>query len=209
VPKKKIHELCARQDEIQRDYLKWTYSMDVENPKVYGPREPATAAMIKAGEKYWGLPYPPSYRSFLQRANGWLRFGGGWSLVGTPGPASKDEFAWVKKSLAQVKVVATAEEQTKLAEREKRNPREILPMGHIVIGTDYNFGLLLFDRHRVSRSGEPEVVRTRYAIHVDKRWKNFEAFLKDLHQLTAKHLARMKKDLRSKLSGARERRGGG
>jgi SMI1 / KNR4 family (SUKH-1) len=175
-----MKRLCDRLDVVQREYLVRAYHMKVDAPNVYKRFPPATAAEITALEKTHGMKCPPSYRSFLKIQNGWRRFGLGWSLLGANRPESKDLQDTVKQTLARSGVVATDEEQRQLLEKERKDPRVIHPRHHWIIGTDANFNLLVFDRHRVSKAGEPEVAVTRYIIHVEQRWKTFEAFFRDV-----------------------------
>jgi hypothetical protein len=191
-----IEKLCSRQDELEQQYLKAYYSMDTSNPLIYCRYKASSAKDIAAGEKFWRQKYPPSYRAFLKLQNGWLRFGAGWTLVGAPRKDNKKEFAMIKKTLSQVPVVANEQERAELAEKEKRDPKLILPTNHIVLGTDFNYNLLVFDRHRVSKTGEPEIARTQYGTHVNGRWENFEAFLKDTIVRTEKGLATVHKHVK-------------
>ena len=146
---------------------------------------------IVKGERYWKQKYPPTYRVFLTQQNGWLRFGAGWSLVGAPRPENSKTYAEVEKAFAQLPVVTTAEERTALAEQQKNDPRVILPTDHIALATDFNYGLLVFDRYRIARSGEPEIAWVRHGIHIVNRWKNFEEFLVDISKGTEKSLAKL------------------
>jgi len=175
-----MKRLCDTLDVAQREYLIGTYQMRVDVPSVYKRFPPATAAEIAKLEKEFGMKCPPSYRAFLKIQNGWRRFGLGWSLLGAPRPESKDLQATVKQTLGQTGAVANEQELKDLLEKEKKDPRLIHPAHHWIIGTDANFNLLLFDRNRVSKDGEPQVVSTRYIIHVECRWKNFEAYFKDV-----------------------------
>jgi len=189
-----MKRLCGILDVAQREYLIGTYQMRVDVPSVYKRFSPATAAEIAKLEKAFGMKCPPSYRTFLKIQNGWRRFGLGWSLLGAPRPESKDLYATVKQTLGQSGAVANEQERKELLEKEKKDPRLIHPAHHWVIGTDANFNLLLFDRNRVSKDGEPQVVSTRYLIHVDCRWKSFEAFFKDVLGRVERHV----RDLRAR-----------
>jgi hypothetical protein len=188
-----MKRLCDTLDEAQREYLIGTYHMRVDVPSVYKRFAPATTAEIAKLEKEFGMKCPPSYRTFLKLQNGWRRFGLGWSLLGALRPESKDLHATVKQTLGQTGSVANEQERKELLEKEKKDPRLIHPAHHWVIGTDANFNLLLFDRNRVSKDVEPQVVSSRYIIHVDCRWKNFEAFLRDVLGRVEKHV----RDLRA------------
>jgi SMI1 / KNR4 family (SUKH-1) len=189
-----MKRLCDTLDAAQREYLIGTYQMRVDVASVYKRFAPATAREIAKLEKQFGMKCPPSYRTFLKIQNGWRRFGLGWSLLGAQRPESKDLHAIVKQTLGQSGAVTTEEERTELLEKEKKDPRLIHPAHHWIIGTDANFNLLLFDRNRVAKNGEPQVVSSRYLIHVDCRWKNFEAFFRDVLSRVEKHV----RDLRAR-----------
>jgi hypothetical protein len=189
---KRIEKLCDRQDQLQQTYLRAYYSMDTGNPAIYCRYKGVSPKELANGEKYWGQPYPPSYRAFLVQQNGWLRFGNGWTLLGAPRAENKKQYQEIDKTFKQVPVVATEQEVTALKEKQKRDTRVILPTEHMALGTDFNYALLMFDRYRVSRSGEPEVVWVRYRIHVEHRWKNFEEFLKDMIVRTERGLSQVK-----------------
>jgi SMI1 / KNR4 family (SUKH-1) len=187
----KIRKLCDNQDLLQQAYLKAYYSMDTTRCSVYCRYKGASAKELVAGEKYWKQKYPASYRTFLAGQNGWLRFGAGWSLVGVARQENKKEYSEVKKAIGQLPVVINAEESALLKESQKSDPKVILPTDHMVVGTDFNYGLLVFDRYRVAQTGEPEVAWVRHGIHVVNRWKNFEQFLADMIDRTEKSLAKL------------------
>jgi hypothetical protein len=186
-----IQKLCDKQDQLQQAYLKAYYGMDTTRRSVYCRYKGASKREIAAGEKYWNHKYPETYRAFLVGQNGWLRFGSGWSLVGVARQENKKEYSEIKKTLDQLPVVINAEESAALKESQKRDLKVILPTDHVVIGTDFNYGLLLFDRYRVAQSGEPEIAWVRHGIHVVNRWKNFEKFLADMIDRTEKSLSKL------------------
>jgi hypothetical protein len=188
----KIQKLCDKQDRLQEEYLKVAYSMNTSLCSVYCRYEAATLQELAQGEKYWRRSYPPSYRAFLQQQNGWLRFGLGWTLVGVPRAENKRHFGEVDKALRQIPVVTSADERRVLGERQKRDTKVILPTEHMAIGTDFNYAVLVFDQYRISRSEEPEVVWVRHGIHVEERWKTFEAFVRDAVARTQRNLTQLK-----------------
>jgi SMI1/KNR4 family protein SUKH-1 len=187
-----MKQRCDALDVLQREYLVRTYHMKVDAPNVYKRYPPATDAEIAAGEKQYGMKCPPFYRMFLKVQGGWRRFGLGWSLPGPPRSANKDLWATIKQTLGRTGVVATEEEQQQLREKEKKDPRTINPQYHWIIGTDANYNLLVLDRNRISKDGEPEVVSTRYVIHVETRWKNLEAFFDDVMRRVEKRVRELR-----------------
>ena len=172
-----MRRLLDKHDVTQRAYLERYYRMNTKAPNVYQRFEPVKSAELAAAKQHWGRAYPKSYATFLSVNNGWRRFALGWSLLGAPASYSKDMYADVKNTLRQLSTVATHEEQAKLVERQKRDTKVILPTEQLVVGTDFNGGLLMFDGNRLSASKEPQIVSVDSVIHVVERWSNFEGFL--------------------------------
>jgi hypothetical protein len=175
-----LRRILDKHDATQRAYLERYYRMNTKAANVYLRFPPVTSKELAAAKEYWRRTYPASYRTFLDINNGWRRFGLGWSLVGAPTSQNKDMYKDVKNTLRQLSTVASQEEQTELVQKQKKDPKLILSTEQIVLGTDFNGGLLLFDSNRVSASKEPQVVSVQSVIHVVDRWTNFEAFVRDI-----------------------------
>ena len=94
----------------------------------------------------------------------------------------------VQNTLRQLPVVANDQDQAKLAQKQNKDPKLILPTDHTVFGTDFNGGLLMFDTNRVSAAKEPQVASVDSLIHVVQRWDSFEAFVKDAAARVAERL---------------------
>lgn len=189
---KTLKTLVETLDRLEREYLESYYRMNTSKQNVYGRYPAARVTDIKAAERKSGTEFPPSYRLFLRLQNGWRRFGLGWSLLGTPCQATRDIRADVEHTLKQLPTVATDEEAKSISRDSKRDPRVILPTEHLVFGTDFNGGLLVFDGNRRSKAGEAQVVSVRYGTHVENRWKDFEHFLRHVIATVEKRVAKMR-----------------
>lgn len=156
---------------------------DASDMKLGGP---ATPQQIKNAERKARTRFPRSYAAFLARHNGWLGFWPDWSLLGVSGKLTEEMRQDVEQSLALARDAVEndaalddrdpADAWSELEKKERRNPRVIHPLRHLVFGTDFNAGLLLFDGNRVHR-GEPEVVAVRNG-QFEQRWKSFEQLLR-------------------------------
>jgi hypothetical protein len=146
---------------------------------------PATPAQIATGERRAKMKFPRSYRTFLAMHNGWLGFWPDWSLLGVSGRITDEMRRDVRQSLqlakdaidndAEMDDREPAEAWAALERDERRSPNVIHPLRHPVLGTDFNVGLLLFDRNRVG-NGEPQVAAVRNG-HLEQRWRSFEHLL--------------------------------
>jgi cell wall assembly regulator SMI1 len=173
-----IRELCDHLDDRRRRLIKLRGRNpdDTQRYQLYPPVEPAE---IDAAEERCGLPYPPSYRRFLELHNGWLGFWSDWSLVGIRRADNEAMYEDIRHTLQLLPTVADRETRSELPEREKADPSVMLVTNHLILGTDFNGSMLVFDGNRIDAQGEPEIAWVQYVMHVTRRWPNFEALLRD------------------------------
>jgi SMI1 / KNR4 family (SUKH-1)/WD domain, G-beta repeat len=178
---------------------------------------PATQAQIASAERRAKMKFPRSYRTYLAMHNGWLGFWPDWSLLGVSGRITDEMRRDVNQSLqlakhaidndAEMNDLEPSKAWAALERDERRSPNVIHPLRHPVLGTDFNGGLLLFDRNRL-RGGEPQVV----AIHnglLEQRWSSFEQLLAaardDLRRAGSKSRPAPRKRPRAHRAAVRER----
>jgi len=147
---------------------------------------PATPARIRAAEQKRHTRFPPSYRQFLKLHNGWIGFWPDWSLLGVGGKITDEMRRDVRESLELAKSAVENDAEMddrdpreawrELEQQERRRRNVVHPLKHPVLGTNFNGGLLLFDRNRIWNR-EPEVVAIQNG-QFQERWKNFESLLR-------------------------------
>jgi cell wall assembly regulator SMI1 len=131
-------------------------------------------------EKTFGFEFPPSYRAFLQLHNGWYKFWPDWSLIGVSGPLTEKMLTDARRTMKSYHNVVHRDGDEKISELMKlecRNRNVIYPPHHPVMATDFNGGVMVFDRNRRHPNGEYEIVELRYAS-VQYRYQDFIALLK-------------------------------
>ena len=187
---KQVRQLCGEQDELCKT-LRVLKGKKPTDKKKYYLYPPAEAEAIARAEKQFGFKYPPSYRAFLKMHNGWLGFWPDWSLVGIPRPDNATMYKDIKNTQSLLPVVADNEMRERLPQDERTDSRVMLITNHLVLGTDFNGSLLLFDRNRVGKDREPQIAWVHYIMHVERRWTNFEELLKSAIQDTKKDIAKL------------------
>lgn len=127
------------------------------------------------------VPPPPSYLGFLTRHNGWENFWIGYTLLGAEGAHTEralqdiqvtvDEDTWAQKKYFPDQV------KTKFADREKKKPNFVHLPNHIILATNFNGGLVVFDSRTRRDDSEMSVILWTPAGITD-RYPDFEAMLK-------------------------------
>lgn len=192
-----MENLVAKLDRLRREQITLEDD-DPDNKKEYCLYSPANPAAIEAAEAKTGWPYPPSFKLFLTLHNGWLACWPDWTLAGLPGKENKAAFTDIAATIKRLPVVANKADVAKLREDEKKKKTEILITNHPVLGTDFNGGLLLADRNRIGKDGEHQIVWVSDGMVVQRRWPNFEAFLKEAISDTQGEIKDLKKPSKSK-----------
>ncbi len=174
--------VAERIRKLVTEILELRYSVGASGMQLGGP---ATQVQIASAERRAKMKFPRSYRTYLAMHNGWLGFWPDWSLLGVSGRITDEMRRDVSQSLqlakhaidndAEIDDREPSEAWAALERAERRTPNVIHPLRHLVLGTDFNGGLLLFDRNRL-RSGEPQVVAIHNG-HLEQRWRSFEHLL--------------------------------
>lgn len=191
IDKARIEALTTELDGLRRKLIELK-GKDPDDKKRYCLYPPVESKAISLAEKKAGFEYAPSYRLFLQVHNGWLGFWPDWSLVGIPRKQNAEMHDDVKNTISLLPATTDKARREALVDEEKNDPREILVTNHPVLGTDFNGSLLVFDRNRVNKDGEPEVAWVHYGTVVERRWPELGSLLGDAI-----------KDTRSKIEGFR------
>ena len=195
--RKGIENLVAKLDQLRREQITLEGD-DPDDKKQYCLYSPADRAAIEAAEEKTGWPYPPSFKLFLTLNNGWLACWPDWTLVGIPGKENRDAFTDIAATIKRLPVVANKADVEKLREDEKKKKDVMLITNHRVLGTDFNGGLLLADRNRIGKDGEHQIVWVADGMVVQRRWPNFEAFLKEAISDTQSEIKDLRKRPKSK-----------
>jgi hypothetical protein len=140
---------------------------------------PAAAGEIRAHERRVGRSFPPSFRAFLELANGWRGFMKGLTLVGL---RRRETELFFREGIDEKLVAALADlvpehELRSLSAREKTDTKVLDPRSRTVIGIDGRGSALVFDE-RTASGAEPSVALVKY-IWVQRSWPSFEALLDD------------------------------
>ena len=175
---KRIQELCEQLNKLRRTLIELEGD-DPDDQDEYFLYPPSNSKDISNAEQEFWLQYPTSYRSFLELHNGWIGFWPDWSLVGIPHDDNKDMYKDIDNTVKLLPTVANKDTREKLPEQEKVDSKVILVTNHLIMGTDFNGSLLVFDRNRVDKEDEPEIAWVHYIEHVERRWPNFEALMED------------------------------
>jgi len=159
---------------------------------------PAREVDIEAWERRTGEPMSPSYRAFLLIQDGWRDYAYGFTIVG----ASSVGFEAAHRDIGETVGIERDEwrqtfgDDTSEAiaryesEGSNLNPLEAdwLPYvpENICFGTDFNGGLLCFDRARRDERGEMPVFRWYIGTGTQARFDSFADMLRaDLAELKA------------------------
>src|SRR5262249_17039668 len=106
----RLRELTDTLDVLRRKLIEMK-GKDPNDAEKYWLYPPVEAQAIARAEEKSGLEYPASYRSFLQRHNGWLGFWPGWSLVGIETESNAKMHKDVSATKELLDTVADAEEE--------------------------------------------------------------------------------------------------
>jgi hypothetical protein len=190
-----VDELASLQRECY-DLNGWSCDMQMGAP--------ASEKDIQKAEKKNKFTFPPSYRTFLQKHNGWYLFWPDWCLAGVSGTLSNKMLADARKSIkgavdmieddAEYDDEDPQERIAQLKEKERDDLDVIYPPNHPILGTDFNGGVLVFDRNRCRPDGECEIVAIDHIGDVKWRWKGFIDLLKDAIKDTKKDIREAKKN---------------
>ncbi len=186
-----LKEMLARLDALRRQCMSRA-GEDPEDRGKYWLYPAAGEEEIARYEKEAGRPYPPVYRAFLRIHNGWLGFWPDWSLAGVPRDDNVEMYEDIASNLEGIEDVATPEQIEELPEQEKKDASVVLLSNHTILGTDFNGGVLIFDRNRVGPDGEPEVAWVEDVMHVERRWANFAELLQDAVRGAENELAELR-----------------
>jgi hypothetical protein len=186
-----VRELVAEMRRLREEEiaLRGKSVNDTAQYRLYAPADDATITEHEASS---GAQYSPAYREFLEMSNGWLGFWPDWSLIGVPRAENRDMYADVSDTLSIIPDELDASEQAKLIEEEKHDAKRILATNHMIFATNFNGGLMVFDRNRVDVAGEPEAVWVGYIYHVERRYPSFAALLEYAIADTRKEIARLR-----------------
>ena len=185
-----INELCDKLDKLRMKLI------ELEGDDPYDHEEyflypPTSSTEISNFESQSKFKYPKSYRSFMQYHNGWLGFWPDWSLTGIPRNDNKKMYEDINNTIRLLPSIVNEKTRAKLSEQEKDDPNVILITNHLVLGTDFNGSLLIFDRNRISTDGEPEIAWVHYGMHVERRWNNFKTLVEDAIRDTKMDIAEL------------------
>jgi len=177
--------------------------------------KPASEEDILRAEKENNFKFPPSYRVFLKKYNGWQEFWPDWCLTGVSGGLSKkmltDARRSIKNAVSMIKNTAHLEEKNSeeyiegLKKKEVKDPKVIYPPNHPILGTDFNGSVLVFDRNRCRSDGECQIVAINNQGDITWRWKDFVHLLKDAIKETKKDI-REATESQAKRQGKKNRR---
>jgi len=144
--------------------------------------QPTSEEDICIAEQRNDFKFPPSYRAFLKLHNGWHLFWPDWCILGVSGKLNDKMLADAKKTMAIYSKIIEhkaaldkepIEERVSLLKKEELvDPEVVYPSHHIVLCTDFNSGIMVFDRNRCRADGECEIIALRYA-EIQCRCKDF------------------------------------
>jgi hypothetical protein len=185
-----VSELVSEMRELRAQELKLEGRdpSDAARNRTYSP---ASADEVAAYESASGFPYPPSYREFLGISNGWLGFWPDWTLVGVPRDDNQDAYKDISATTDIIPDELNKAQQEELKQQEKVDASRILALNHMIFATDFNGGLMVFDRNRTDIAGEMQAVWVGYIYHVERRYPNFTALLEYAVNDTKKSIAKL------------------
>jgi hypothetical protein len=132
---------------------------DLDKPKL--PKAPSAAALAKAVQAM-PVPPPPPYHEFLSKHNGWERFWDHFDLVGVSGQQTEknleDITVSVREDVAALKPPRGADVRAWATQKEESDAEFLYLPNHLILGTDRNGQILLFDRRTRDADGNMEVV---------------------------------------------------
>ena len=124
----------------------------------------APAKAIASKEKALQFQFPPSYHVFLSMHNGWLSFWPDWSVFGVDGSPTdrmerdvKKRIKWYDDAIEHNAAYEDEDPKEALAqarEKDRRSRSAVYMPHHPVVATDFNGGVMVFDRHRRRKDGE-------------------------------------------------------
>jgi hypothetical protein len=151
------------------------------------PNPAASALAIKRAEKRLRRTLPPSYRAFLQLHDGWPRFFGGASLLGTANLGHRKY-----EDLARVAFEAAETPVPDLGPPRRPRARTLIPFGADHDGTT----LFAFNPAVAQPDGEYEVIA--WVNELGIRQPSFGAFLEFIVDLGEQDIADLMAPARAK-----------
>jgi hypothetical protein len=133
------------------------------------PNPAARPAAIRAAERRVGMPLPPSYRTFLERHDGWPRFFDGATLLGARDLGKKTYADLAQAAFEATETPVPADGPP--SQRVKGRASDLLPFGIDPDGTT----LFAFDPRARREDGEMPVVA--WLQELGLRFDSFPAFL--------------------------------
>lgn len=191
-----IREKVTELDSVRRELLSTKHgpgaALGASEGDDYRLFPPPAPGEIRAFERRSGRSLPPSFREFLELANGWRGFMRGWTLVGLRRRETELFFreGLDEKILRALPDLVPEAELKTLSAREKTDPKVLSPANHHVVGIDGRGSALVLDRHRGS-GAEPEVALVKY-VWVQRRWPSFAALLDEAIGDATKELERLR-----------------
>lgn len=170
-----IREKVSALDALRRE-LRESFGVGTEEHRLFPPPAPGE---VRAHERRTGRALPPSFKAFLELANGWSGFMKGFSLLGLRRRETELLFreGLDEKLLASLPDLVPDHELRSLAAREKTDPKVLSPRDRLVLGVDGRGSALVFDERSVTE-GEPAVALVKY-VWVQRSWPSFAALLDD------------------------------
>lgn len=161
---------------------------------------PASEAEIATMEKKLNFKFPPSYRSFLKIHNGWKYIRGSWSVLGVSGQgyASARRSVSLIENTAQKDLKRSSEAELKDREKNKKSGKVLDQWEHVAFAVEPDDSeCLIFNRNKVDKNGEYEIISVAYGSYVRTKYKNFAKFLEKTLQNAKRDLADEIKEGRS------------
>ncbi|MBK6697539.1 MAG: SMI1/KNR4 family protein [Myxococcales bacterium] len=170
-----IREKVSLLDALRRE-LRESFGVGAEEHRMFPPPAPGE---VRAHERRTGRSLPPSFKAFLELANGWSGFMKGLSLLGLRRRETELLFreGLDEKILAALPDLVPDHELRSLPAREKTDPKVLSPRDRLVLGVDGRGSALVFDERSVT-DGEPSVALVKY-VWVQRSWPSFAALLDD------------------------------
>jgi hypothetical protein len=185
-----IHEKVSALDSVRRELRALRPSSgDGDEYRLFPPPAPGE---VRAHERRAGRSFPPSFRAFLELANGWRGFMRGWTLLGLRRRETELFFreGLDERLLGALKDLVPEAELRTLTTREKTDPKVLSPGDHQVVAVDGRGSALVLDERRAT-AGEPEIALVKY-VWVQRRWASFEAMLDDALKDASQELDKIK-----------------